>query len=305
MGMGRSNSSLTYSTSVRNFCIPSTSNTRFSSPPITRKTRKSRATYSFEKNTKPSIKKCCSTLKKKLIVFKYMGPESPSQFTRKEQNVVMRGLLAEISLEATESEIREEICAVIRSCGEHNLSDCTSEDFEFIDMSGKCASVPNCRRGFQFDGQGIKQLSGAGSLYVRLTRDLLKNEVQVIDVTSDSSDSSLPPFILPHSGRASSHLSSSQGPSTSASNQGLSSSQGPSTSAFNQGLSFSQGPSTSASNQGLSGPSTSASNQGLSFSQGPSTSDSNQGLSPVLLVIIPVNISLPVLVMSKLLATNF
>ena len=53
-------------------------------------------------------------------------------------------------------------------------------------MSGKCASVPNCRQGFQFDGQGIKQLSGAGSLYVRLTRDLLKNEVQVIDVTSDS-----------------------------------------------------------------------------------------------------------------------
>ena len=89
MGMGRSNSSLTYSTSVQNFCIPSTSNTRFSSPPITRKRRKSRATYSFEKNTKPSIKKCCSTLKKKLIVFKYMGPESPNQFTRKEQNVVM------------------------------------------------------------------------------------------------------------------------------------------------------------------------------------------------------------------------
>ena len=50
-------------------------------------------------------------------------------------------------------------------------------------------------------------------------------------------------LVLPHSGRASSHLSSSQGPSTSASNQGLSSSQGPSTSASNQGLSFSQGPS--------------------------------------------------------------
>ena len=44
--------------------------------------------------------------------------------------------------------------------------------FEFIDMSGKQASVPQCKTGFSWDGCAVRELAGSGCLYVRLTSDI-------------------------------------------------------------------------------------------------------------------------------------
>ena len=35
-------------------------------------------------------------------------------------------------------------------------------------MSGKRASIPHCKEGFEWNGQAVKELAGAGSIYVRL-----------------------------------------------------------------------------------------------------------------------------------------
>ena len=84
----------------------------------------------------------------------------------------MRGLLPQISIEASESEIHREICDVIRTCSFLNLAECTPYDFEFIDMSGKQAIIPSCKIGFEWKRRAVKELAGSGCLYVRLTRDL-------------------------------------------------------------------------------------------------------------------------------------
>ena len=57
---------------------------------------------------------------------------------------MMRGLLPEISLDASEEKVRKDICDVI-NCS-NDLVDapclCDIHDFEFIDMNGKHATVP-------------------------------------------------------------------------------------------------------------------------------------------------------------------
>ena len=50
----------------------------------------------------------------------------------------MRGLLPEISVDASE-EVRKDICDIIQSCSEYDVSLCGLYDFEFIDMNGKHA----------------------------------------------------------------------------------------------------------------------------------------------------------------------
>ena len=36
-------------------------------------------------------------------------------------------------------------------------------------MSGKKASVPQYKDGFEWDGRAVKELCGSGSIYVRIT----------------------------------------------------------------------------------------------------------------------------------------
>ena len=100
--------------------------------------------------------------RKNLLVFNLMGPNAPANFTRKDKNIVMRGLLPEIPFDADEEHIQEEICAVIKSCKEYDLSLCSERDFEFIYMSGKLASVPNCKQGYKFT---VKNLAGSGCMF--------------------------------------------------------------------------------------------------------------------------------------------
>ena len=98
-----------------------------------------------------------------------------------------------ISVEASESEIREEICALIHSgyCSTH--MEISPTDFKFIiknNMSGKQASVACCKDNFEWNGRAVRELSGSGSIYVRLTKSTDLEEVQTI--SSDDDDVSLP-----------------------------------------------------------------------------------------------------------------
>ena len=72
----------------------------------------------------------------------------------------MRGLLPPIPLESTEDDVRRKICEVIRSGSK--FADCGTNNFEFIDMSGKQASVPKCKAGIEWNGQAVKELAGSG-----------------------------------------------------------------------------------------------------------------------------------------------
>jgi len=101
-------------------------------------------------------------------VFKYMGPDAPKVFTRTDKRICMQGLLPQISVHASESEVRDEICDVLRTCSSPDLSECIPSDFEFIDMSGKQARVPQCKAGFEWEGRAVKELAGPRCVYVRL-----------------------------------------------------------------------------------------------------------------------------------------
>ena len=137
------------------------------------------AKYGGSKKGKTQV----STFQRKLVVFNYMGGDSPTHFIRKDQYIIMRGLLPEISVDASEEEVRKDICDIIRSCSEYDVSLCGLYDFEFIDMNGKHASVPNVKEGLKFTGKAVKNLAGSGCVYVRMTSDLFTTVL-----SSDSSD---------------------------------------------------------------------------------------------------------------------
>lgn len=160
-----------------------------------------------------------ATFQKTLVVFKYMGEDAPNKFTRADRKIVVRGLLPPIMVEASKEEIRKEIREVIRS--EPDFGDCGIHDFEFIDMSGKQAPVPQCKTGFYWDGRAVRELAGSGCLYIRLTSDIgtlpsgSEDDIRSKDKSSDSD--SLPSFhelLLPRSRSSTSHTSSAgRGPS--------------------------------------------------------------------------------------------
>ena len=100
-----------------------------------------------------------------------MGEHPPTSFTRSDKDILTSGLLPVMSVDATEEEIRNEICAIVNSCrttDKLNLSVIAVNDFHFINMSGKHATVPHCKEGFQWNGRAVKELAGSGSIYVRL-----------------------------------------------------------------------------------------------------------------------------------------
>lgn len=106
-----------------------------------------------------------------------------AKFTRKDSTVLTRGMLPEIPLNATEMEIHEEICSVIRNSCELELSTCQPFNFEFMDMCGKNASVPNLKPGMTFNCK-----AGSGAVYVRMMKDF--------EGIGSSEDSDLPEISL-------------------------------------------------------------------------------------------------------------
>lgn len=177
--MGSSIPRVRYNSASRSFLSSFTSSPSTSQPfntPIPRRPkRKKKMSYALENyvhGNKKIVKDCC-TFQKKLVVFGFMGDDSPSHFTRKDKFIVMRGLLPEIPVDSSEERVRQEVGDLIRSCNEYDLGLCGEKDFEFIDMNGKQASVPNFKKGYKFTGKAVKNLAGSGCVYVRLTTDPL------------------------------------------------------------------------------------------------------------------------------------
>lgn len=129
-----------------------------------------------------------TTFRKHLHVFEYMGKDSPRSFTRSDRKILLSGIMEPISTGADENDVREEILAVIKEADIPGFSLIISEatDFQFIQVSGKTASVPHVREGFTWTGDAVKSLAGQGAVYVRLTKDF--SVVSVSDPGSDSAD---------------------------------------------------------------------------------------------------------------------
>ena len=114
-----------------------------------------------------------------------MGEESPRSFVRSDKKILLSDIMELISTVASEAEVREEIVAIVRRAEEpgYNLRVCDPTDFQFIQVSGKSATVPNVRNGWT--GDAVKSLAGHGAVYVRLTKDF---SIVSVSYGSDSSD---------------------------------------------------------------------------------------------------------------------
>jgi len=56
-------------------------------------------------------------------------------------------------------------------------------------MSGKQASVPRCKQGFEWNGRAVKELAGSGAVYIRLVKSPYSSS------SSSSSDDELIPYL--------------------------------------------------------------------------------------------------------------
>ena len=175
--------------------LPSTSYNKTSWNPVPRRPKrktKSKIAGTKYKCVSMKGKQKMETFQRKLIVFRYMGPNSPSKFTRKEHRILMRGMLPEIPLDAPEYDVRVEILSVMQSNVEVDLSDCDKFDFEFLDANGKNVSVPNLKPGSTMNCKTLKRLAGNGAVYVRMCKDF-----EEIDGPSQRSRSPTPEFDTP------------------------------------------------------------------------------------------------------------
>ena len=95
-----------------------------------------------------------------------MGHDSADSFGLKESYILMRGMLPEVSVNASENEMRH----YIRDSSEKVLGRLSINDFEFLEACGKRLCVPAHQADFEWTGRAVKQLAGTGAIYVRLTR---------------------------------------------------------------------------------------------------------------------------------------
>ena len=123
------------------------------------------------------------SFQKKLVVFKFMGDNPPRSFVKKDNIILLRGLLPEISLDASEYEIRSEILSILQNCEEFQFTSFCRNDFHFIDVNGKQANLPLLKDSQEFNGRCVKQLAGQGAVYIRLTKPF--ENVQSDDSLSD------------------------------------------------------------------------------------------------------------------------
>ena len=116
---------------------------------------------------------------------------------------------------ATEQEVRDEICAVLVNSELPQLV--TPNAFEFIDVSGKLAFVPSIKEGFEFNGRIVKQFAGTVSLYIRLLQNLDASivadpeEFAIIPDSDDDKGLPLLPFKLCHESNSNAAMSTHRG----------------------------------------------------------------------------------------------
>ena len=92
-----------------------------------------------------------------------MGVNAIESFTQSDKDVCISGLLPIVSVDATEEEIHQEICAVLNNCANPEFA---PDDFKYINMSGKPASIPYCKEGFEWNRRAVKELASWSWLYL-------------------------------------------------------------------------------------------------------------------------------------------
>ena len=165
---------------------------QFSSVLISGSRRAKRIINRSPATAQPELKKkrnTVPTFQKPIHVFDY-DIQHAGRFTKTNTNVIVSGMVSPIPVGAGEDDVRHEITSMLRNTKSerHDLSTVTPSHFEFIQVTGKVAQVPNTTLDFQWNGNAVKTLSGQGCIYVRLTRDFRKT-VQVFTVPESDSDS--------------------------------------------------------------------------------------------------------------------
>ncbi len=119
----------------------------------------------------------------------------------------MSGLLEPMDPEAKEEKVRQTILKIIRNASvpSHDLKAVTAADFEFIQMTGKVAQIPNTSPTLTWTASAVRGLSGQGAVYVRLLKSFAKPPSPVIENLdshspsaqsfSDDSDFEMPIFL--------------------------------------------------------------------------------------------------------------
>jgi hypothetical protein len=125
--------------------------------------------------------KYATKFQKKLVAIDYMGSDAPQSFGLKESIVLLRGMLPEIGIDASEHEVRNFIRDTMKD-SDKTLAMLLPTDFEFMEADGKALCTPAHQSGFEWTGRAVKQLAGCGAVYVQLM-----TEREESDRNSDSS----------------------------------------------------------------------------------------------------------------------
>jgi hypothetical protein len=113
-----------------------------------------------------------------------MGKNPPHSFAKTDKIILLRGLI-EMPLDYCEIEVKKEIISLLLNSKEFDFSDFTIDDFEFIDVCGKKASIPLLRDNQEFNGRCVKQLAGQGAIYIRLTKPFSDDTTLIVSDDSD------------------------------------------------------------------------------------------------------------------------
>ena len=159
--------------------------------------RTSRSSSSSRRNARSTpgqAKK--STFVKNLTIIAY-DKNRPRKFSTRDATFIISGLI-EVQPHSSEEDIRSAIYSTITNSELEciDTSKYGSSDFEFVKRSGYMFRVSECALNFQFNANALKTLAGQGDIYVRLTKDVLKEVLEQNhdnSVWSDDSDFEDPP----------------------------------------------------------------------------------------------------------------
>ena len=154
---------------------------------------------------------------KNVVVFKYMGPNSPTEFTRTPK-VVVCTFFHQIDTTASGEEVVVDLVDLIKNadCPDHDFTTLGGSDLEFVKCSGKSCRIPQTAVEFEWNGEAVKSLCGQGDLCVRLRRDFSKYVPEPSDESDDTAEAKVEVYdtTRPHSSsgeRHPPHLNSSSG----------------------------------------------------------------------------------------------
>ena len=145
--------------------------------------RKAKSKLVAERYTTNLTRPVPRVFQKKFVLIDFMGPNAPHKFAVKESYVVARGVLPEICVSASESDVRRCLTDAV-SYSVPSLSSLAPSDFEFLEACGKCLCVPAHKPEFVWTGRAVKELAGTGAIYFRLTVEREEEKL-----TSDSDQS--------------------------------------------------------------------------------------------------------------------